>query len=295
MATLLARALLHLFGRLPLRVNQVLGGLLGALIWALAPKLRRITLANLALCFPGHGEAWRRRVGRRSLIESTRALTEAPWLWRQNAARLRALLQRGEGHELLESTGVNGEAVIATPHLGSWEFAGLCLAALRPTTALYRPPRMRALDGLIRASRAHTGSRLVPTTPAGIRALRRALERGEVAGLLPDQTPKGNGGVFAPFFGHPVYTMRLLASLAQRQRSPVVLAFCERLPRARGFRVHCVAAGEAIHSADPEVAATELNRCIETLVRRCPEQYLWSYRRFAKRPPGMADPYRTDA
>lgn len=291
MATLLARALLHLFGRLPLRLNQGLGGLLGALIWAFAPKLRRITLANLALCFPEHDKAWRRRIGRRSLIESTRALTEAPWLWRQDTARLRALLHRGDRHELLDSAGGHGEAVIATPHLGSWEYSGLLLATVRPTTALYRPPRMRALDALIRESRAHTGSRLVPTTPAGIRALRRALERGEVAGLLPDQTPKGSGGVFAPFFGQPVYTMRLLSSLAQREHSPVVLAFCERLPRAQGFRLHCVAAGEAIHSKTPEVAAAELNRCIESLVRRCPDQYLWSYRRFARRPPDMADPY----
>lgn len=293
MSALLARALLHLFGHLPLRLNQWLGGVLGATAWMLSPKLRRITLGNLALCFPERDMAWRQRVGRRSLIESTRALTEAPWLWRQDAAQLRSLLQFGEQHELLQSAGLNGEAVLATPHLGSWEFAGLCLATLRPTTALYRPPRMRALDALIRESRAHTGSRLVPTTPTGVRALRQALERGEVAGLLPDQTPKGSGGVFAPFFGHPAYTMRLLPNLAQRARSPVVLAFCERLPRGRGFRVHSVAAGEDIYSDDPAVAAGELNRCVETLVRRCPEQYLWSYRRFARRPKGMADPYRS--
>lgn len=293
MSVLLARALLHLFGRLPLRLNQWLGGTLGALAWTLSPKLRRITLGNLALCFPERDADWRRRVGRRSLIESARALTEAPWLWRQDAARLRGLLQLGDRHELLQSAGRDGEAILATPHLGSWEFAGLCLATLRPTTALYRPPRMHALDRLIRESRAHTGSRLVPTTPGGVRALRQALEQGEVAGLLPDQTPKGSGGVFAPFFGHPAYTMRLLSSLAQRARSPVVLAFCERLPRGQGFRVHSVAAGEDIYSEDPTIAAAELNRCVETLIRRCPEQYLWSYRRFARRPKGMADPYRS--
>ena len=293
MSVLLARALLHLFGRLPLRLNQWLGGTLGALAWTLSPKLRRITLGNLALCFPERDADWRRRVGRRSLIESARALTEAPWLWRQDAARLRGLLQLGDRHELLQSAGRDGEAILATPHLGSWEFAGLCLATLRPTTALYRPPRMHTLDRLIRESRAHTGSRLVPTTPGGVRALRQALEQGEVAGLLPDQTPKGSGGVFAPFFGHPAYTMRLLPSLAQRSRSPVVLAFCERLPRGKGFRVHSVAAGEDIYSEDPAIAAAELNRCVETLIRRCPEQYLWSYRRFARRPKGMADPYRS--
>lgn len=284
MRELLVRWLLGLFAHLPLRTNQALGGALGALAWRLSPKLRRETLDNLARCFPEHDATWRLHVGRRSLIESARAMAEAPWLWRQDARKLRSLLSYGEHAELLESAGAHGEAIIATPHLGSWEFAGLCLATLRPTTALYRPPRMKTLDGFIRGARSRTGSELVPTTPAGLRALRRRLDDGGVVGMLPDQTPKGSGGVFAPFFGQPAYTMRLLSQLARRAHTPVVLAFCERLPRGRGYRVHCVAAGPAIHAEDPAVAAGELNRCIETLIRLCPEQYLWSYRRFARRP-----------
>lgn len=282
--TVLIRLLLGVFARLPLRVNQALGGVLGTLSWLVSPKLRRNTLNNLARCFPEQDAAWHRRIGRRSLIETTRSLTEAPWLWRQSAETLRTLLIPGEQAALLEAAGSHGEAIIATPHLGSWEFAGLCLATLRPTTALYRPPRIKALDGFIRASRSRTGSHLVPTTPTGLRALRQALNAGEVVGMLPDQTPKGSGGVFAPFFGQPAYTMRLLTQLARRTRAPVILAFCERLPRGAGFRVHCVAASQAIYDNDPLTAASELNRCVELLIRRCPTQYLWSYRRFARQP-----------
>lgn len=217
------------------------------------------------------------------MIETSRSFTEAPWLWRQNAKTLHKLLVFGENSELLNTGGRHGEAIIATPHLGSWEFAGLCLATFRPTTALYRPPRLRALDHFIRSSRSNTGSRLVPTTPAGLRALRRALKAGEVVGLLPDQTPKGSGGVFAPFFGQPAYTMRLISQLAKRDQTPVVLAFCERLSHGKGFKVHCIAASQVIYGDDPKAAATEINRCIEELIRRCPTQYLWSYRRFSRR------------
>lgn len=281
MRTGLIRVFLELFSRLPLRANQTIGGALGGIIWILSPKLRRNTLENLERCFPEKDPGWHHRIGRSSLIETTRSLTEAPWLWRQNIQTLRDLLHFGDGADLLEAAGCRGEAIIATPHLGSWEFAGLCLATLRPTTALYRPPRMQALDSFIRASRSHTGSRLVPTTPAGLRALRRALQAGEVVGMLPDQTPKGSGGIVAPFFGRPAYTMRLISQLAKKENTPVILAFCERLPRGQGFQVHCIAASKSIYDDDPETAATELNRCIEDLIRRCPSQYLWSYRRFA--------------
>ena len=33
-------------------------------------------------------------------------------------------------------------------------------------------------------------------------------------------------------------------------------------------------------------AVSAINRAVEQAVRRCPEQYLWSYKRFKTRPPG---------
>jgi hypothetical protein len=47
-----------------------------------------------------------------------------------------------------------------------------------------------------------------------------------------------------------------------------------------------------VHDADPLTSAAALNFDIERLVRDCPEQYLWSDKRFRVRPPGEANPYR---
>ncbi len=284
MGGLLLRALFGLLARLPLRWNHAVGGTLGWLAWVCPNSLRRISEANLARCFPEQDDAWRRRVARASLMETGKALTEAPWLWRAGPERIRALLRGIEGQAhldraLAESRG----AFLVSPHLGSWEFAGLHLATLGPMTSLYRPPRMRALDALLRASREATGARLVPTTPSGIKALRRALAQGEYIGMLPDQTPKGASGVFAPFFGRPAYTMILLARLAAPARTPVVFGFAERLPRGGGYRYHAIPAPEGLYSEDPETAATAINQAVETLVRKCPEQYVWSYKRFSRK------------
>jgi KDO2-lipid IV(A) lauroyltransferase len=37
--------------------------------------------------------------------------------------------------------------------------------------------------------------------------------------------------------------------------------------------------------ADPSIAAEELNRAIEEVILKCPEQYLWGYNRY-KQPAG---------
>jgi len=61
------------------------------------------------------------------------------------------------------------------------------------------------------------------------------------------------GSVFAPFFGVPALTMLLINRLAR---------------------------------------ATALNRGIEDAVNTCPEQYLWAYKRFRRRPEGMPKLYQ---
>ncbi|SEP75808.1 KDO2-lipid IV(A) lauroyltransferase [Ectothiorhodospira magna] len=290
--TFLIRLLFTLLARLPLPVNHALGALLGWLAWILPTELRRISLINLRLCFPERDARWHRQIARQSLMETGKALTEAPWLWQAGAARIQSLVMDKEGEDHVHAALQQGRGVLlASPHLGSWEFAGLHAACLGHLTTLYRPPRLAALDRPLREARAATGSRLVPITLSGIREVHQALARGELVGLLPDQTPKGARGVFAPFFGHPTLTMTLINRLAASRQVPVILAFAQRLPRGQGYRYRCIPLPDTLHGDDPQQAATAVNQAVETLIRLCPEQYVWSYRRFAARPAGTPRPY----
>jgi KDO2-lipid IV(A) lauroyltransferase len=193
------------------------------------------------------------------------------------------------GAELLHRAPGRG-LIVLSPHLGAWELAGLHLARQGPTAIFYKPQRY--LDDLILAARRRSGAQLAPITAKGIRVLVQALERGEYVGVLPDQEPRENkGACFAPFFGIPALTMLLVARLARRTGAPVIFMFAERLPEAAGFRMHCIPAPEGIDSDDDVVAATALNRGIEQCVRVCPEQYVWPYKRFRRRPEGQPGIY----
>jgi KDO2-lipid IV(A) lauroyltransferase len=55
--------------------------------------------------------------------------------------------------------------------------------------------------------------------------------------------------------------------------------------------LHFRAAPQAIDDPDLEVAARTMNRAVEQLVRECPPQYQWGYRRFKRRPDGQAPFY----
>ena len=269
-------------GRLPLPILHALGSLLGHLIWPLRDPNRRIIEANLGICYPDRSPRERRRLGRRSMIETAKTALEAGRLWYGPARVTERLWRETVGAEHLEAAQSQGRGVIlAIPHLGCWEFLGLALSRQQPMTSLYRPPRMTNLEGLVRAGRERFGARLVPVGSRGIRAVLTRLRAGELVAILPDQAPAKENGVIAPFCGKPAWTMTLLGRLATSSGAPVVFTWAERLPRGRGFRVHFEPAPEGIADADPEVATRVLNEGVEACVRQRPDQYQWCYRRFA--------------
>ncbi len=287
--------ILSLFSRLPLRVAQALGTGLGWLVYLLPNKERRIAQINIATCLPELDKNQQSRLLRESLIESARSLVEMPVVWASRPQRWIELMQPGEGADLFQRAISQGKGVIAVgPHLGNWEVGLHYLNSLAQVTAIYRPPRREGLNELLRTARSQGGATLVPATPQGVKSLYAALRRGEIMALLADQQPKAagrQGGVFAPFFGHPALTMVLIGRLSRKTGAPVLFWYAERLPKGAGYRMHWFEAPEGIDSDDPERTATALNQGLERCIRHQPAQYLWSYKRFASQPEGVISPY----
>lgn len=285
----MARGVARVFGRLPLGLLHRLGSGLGLLLAHWPNRQRHNALINIGLCFPELDQRYQRQMRNRNLREFGKTYLEIAYLWLRPAETVLSLIREVRGGELLERRAGQG-LIVLSPHLGAWELAGLYLAAQGPTAIFYKPQKY--LDDLIRAARARSGAELAPITAKGIRVLVQALERGGYVGILPDQEPKADkGAVFAPLFGIPAFTMLLVNRLARKTGAPVIFMFAERLAGDDGFRVHCIPAPEGIASEDDLRAAAALNRGIERCVSICPEQYVWPYKRFRRRPPGAFKVY----
>ncbi len=282
---------------LPLGAAHGLGFLMGWLFYLIPNRERHNARVNIALCFPSLSTAEQARLVRKSLIENAKTIAEMPGIWQGTAASWLARIRPGGGQELVQELLSRGNGVIVlAPHLGCWEAGIHYLAQLAPITALYRPPKERILEQMMIEGRSKGGASLVPTSASGVKALYEALKRNEMITILPDQQPKQAGrsaGVFAPFFGTPALTMVLVNRLVRKTGAGVIFSYAERLPYARGYRVEFIAAPEGIGASDPVVAATALNLGVEHCVRRCPEQYQWSYKRFGVRPEGEPSLYRS--
>jgi KDO2-lipid IV(A) lauroyltransferase len=265
----------------PLPMLHALGSALGWLVYLGSPSYRRRLRANLELA--GYG-----RYRRQAIAEAGKAIIELAFVWCAKPERVNRLC-RVENFDLVLSTLAAGRGIVfLTPHLGCFELTAQQIARQVALTVMYRPPRKNALKPLVEGARARENLHLAPANLAGVRILAKVLKAGQPIGILPDQVPQEGEGVWAPYFGRPAYTMTLPAKLAQLGKADVILTFAERLPRGKGYVVRFVPFAGGL-SGTPAEQAAAINRAMEQLIARCPDQYYWSYNRY-KQPQGVAAP-----
>lgn len=274
--------LLRLLARLPLPVLHGIGAVIGRSYFGSGKHGRR-TRDNLAAAGLTNDASSLQQLIRSSAAESGKGMLETFAIWLRPQQEVVGWVRECHGWEHVEQAWQQQRGIIfLTPHLGCFEITAQYYAAHRPMSVLYRPPRQSWLAPLIAQGRERGQLKLAPTTMTGVRDLLKALKRHEAIGILPDQNPGKNEGEWADFFGRPAYTMTLVERLAETVDATVLLAFGERLPRGQGFTLH-------IEPFEGAPTPAGINRNIERLVRRKPEQYLWSYPRHRK-PRGVDRP-----
>ena len=266
--------LYRLASKWPLGLLHAVGAALGWLTWLASPTYRRRFAENSARA------GYRFAQVRTAIAHAGRMAAETPRLWFGAPVPV-----QWDGVELIESAYATGRGIVfLTPHMGCFEItaqgAATRFGATRgPITVLYRPARQAALAQVLATARQREGLETAPTTLTGVRQMIRALRAGQAVGLLPDQVPPEGQGLWSPFFGQPAYTMTLAARLVQQTGATPLLAWGERLPRARGYCIHVQPFAEPL-SSELETAVGQINRAMEQLIRQCPGQYLWGYGRY---------------
>lgn len=199
-----------------------------------------------------------------------------------------SLVTQTEGLEEFRRAAKGNEGIILlAPHLSNWEIFGVYASQNIASTFMYQPPKLPALDRLLQRTRSRGGIKLAPTDRKGVSMVLKALQHGELVGVLPDQVPNDEGGEFATFFGEQALTMTLVSKLAARSNAKVFCGFVVRLPKGNGFKLLIREADKAIYDEDLLVSVQGLNKTVEKCVLMAVEQYQWEYKRFRKRPDGQ--------
>lgn len=265
---------------LSLNSARALGVMIGHCMWLTHSRGRRMTLKNLRACFPQLSPKELNKLAHESLIETAKTAAEVSLVWRHPWQWLNSKIVAVEGEDLLRIELAKGQGLIVlAPHLGNWEVVAPYLASIAPLTAMYQPLAIPAMDKIILEGRSKTNINMAPTNRKGVAMLLKALQQGNIVGILPDQLPKKDAGAeMASFFGRQTLTMSLVHSLICRTQARAITVFAMRV--TGGFKIIVLPVDKAIYSQDALESVRGLNASIENAVALAPAQYQWEYNRF---------------
>lgn len=191
------------------------------------------------------------------------------------------------GLEEFHASVKSGDGVILlAPHLSNWEVFGLAVCDGIESTFMYKPPKIEAMDRLLKETRSRNNIKLAPANRSGVSKLLKALKAGELVGILPDQVPEVDGGEYAKFFDQPALTMALASRLVQKTNAKVFCGFALRLKKGKGFKLIVLPAENNVYAEDLPTAVQGINDCVERCVEKAVDQYQWEYKRFRRQPDG---------
>jgi KDO2-lipid IV(A) lauroyltransferase len=267
---------------LSMGVADRFGAELGSMAHAVLASRRRIAADNLRRAFgPELSEQEIRRIVREVFRNTGRTLIEF--------ARMRRLVEYGldrlcvsDGLECLQQARAAGKGAIAvSAHFGNFELFGAWVATRgHPTDFVVGVQHNEMVNRLLTGFRREIGVGMIPVNK-GLKGVFRSLQQNRIVALLADQ--HAPSGVVVEFFGRRAATPKGPAAFAVRSGAPII-PFVIRRER---YDRHVLMAGTPIfppESGNDEQDMLNMTQAYTTFfedcIRRYPDQWLWTHRRW---------------
>ncbi|NNG75720.1 lysophospholipid acyltransferase family protein [Acinetobacter sp. ANC 4277] len=276
--------LLKFVSRQPIQISRFIARALAGLVNLLKLSKTSDTIRlNLQIALPELTAEQHEKIIPKAIHNELTSYFEFFSIWgadnKKNITRIHSIT----GEQLLKDALATQQGVVLIiPHFGTWEIMNAYLAQFTQMTILYKPVKNEAANQFVRAARSREQANLVPTDESGVRQIFKALKQGGTTVILPDHTPNV-GGEMIPYFGVPLATSNLSAKLIQKTKAKTLFLYALRNDN-HGFDMHIEPIDERIYQGNANEGTGVILEAIENLIRRYPEHYHWSYKRFKANP-----------
>lgn len=276
----------------PMPVRNTMASVVAWAMWLGMPDRRHVTRTNLRLCFPELPETEVRRRARHIYRHLMRAALDHGVLWAGSAEDISKMVRFDGLENLLNLTNAGKPVIVIAPHFAGLDAAGIALNLHVRGCSLYQKQSNPVWDEAALAGRMRFSEpKLIAKTGGGrdLKQIVHAIHEGLPFYYLPDLDHGHKNSIFVPFFGVPAATVPMVGRLAHVTRAAVI--FCVAEMTRDGYLVHLSEPWKDFPKGDPEVDTLRVTQELESWIRRLPDQYLWTHRRFKTRPEGQPSVY----
>lgn len=276
--------LIWIISILPFRLLYLFSDFLYFVIYHIVGYRKQIVTTNLNLAFPEKSEKEKKQITKKfyhyfcdTIVESLKSLSISD----------EQILKRMTFKNLEEVQEIEKEKPIAyiCAHYGNWEWIFVLQHYFKNRGyAVYKPLRNKYFDKLVKRIRAKHRSYLISTREAYITLL-RAKQQNNLAscGFVSDQSPKlKNAQYWRNFMGVKVPVIVGTEVLAKKLDMAVVFFTVNRKKRGFYETTFSVIAVNPKDFKNYEITDIFINK-VEEQIRKAPEFYLWTHRRFKHR------------
>ena len=238
---------------------------------------------NIGLCFPELSVQEQHALLEKNITSTFLAVVETAQSWWATDKEIQSLYTF-EGLELLEQAKNEGRGVLLIGiHSTTINLAGRFIGQETDLDITYKFQKNKALDYFINSKRSRSFNKLIEKQ-CMFQMVKR-LKAGRVVWYAPDQDFGKKGSVFAPFFGRPAATVSAIGRLLALTNAKPLFYSVVRDDNAQELtyraKIHDPFQDE--FGSDDLENATLLNKVIEDVIRKQPDQYLWVHERFRSR------------
>jgi KDO2-lipid IV(A) lauroyltransferase len=281
--------LIYFFSVLPFWVLYRISDVLFVVFYYLIGYRRKVVETNLRNAFPEKSEAVRAEIARRYyrylcdlMVETLKMVT----------IRRKSLLKRCHFADLSLFNQLyqkNKKLLVVMGHFGNWEWSSYTMTLSSPyhLHAIYKPLQNPYFDRFFLKVRSRFGAELVAKNNA-LRVLVKSRDQLTCTTMIADQTPSGPGNAYwIHFLNQETAVYHGTERLAQKFNYPLVFVSVRRV--RRGY--YQIITEELFHepgkTSEGEVTRAHSAR-LEEEIRRQPETWLWSHRRWKHQRPQEA-------
>jgi len=275
--------LLQVFRLVPFRALYWLSNGLAFLLSNVVGYRKKVIRENLRRAFPEKSDAELQKIVKANYRNLTDVTLETLKLFTLPYAELERRC-RCINPELLNQYLERGQCVIlSSSHIGNWEYAALTMPPKLSGTlvSVYKPLSNKRFDAFINRSRSRTGMELVAMDQV-YRSMRTWTNKGGAVFLmLADQSPSSRKSAhWVDFLNQDSASLPGVDVLGRKFKLPVLYSLVRRSERRGYYELEFSVINEHPELADEMDITRAYARQVEADIRKHPEQWLWSHRRW---------------
>lgn len=269
---------------LPFRLLYVLSSACAFLLYHVAAYRKKVVLNNLQKAFPEKTTEELQHIARGFYRHLADVMVEALKVMFASRATMRRRMQfTPEALKIINRHYVQQKSIIVVMgHYGNWEWIGpgFNLAHPRHLHSAYKPLRNKVFNQLILRVRSRFAHCLVPSDQVTRHLIKLDQNNQTMAfAMIADQSASPRTAYWLPFFKHTTTFFTGPEKLARKLNHPVVFCSIRKVKRGH-YQMHAEIITETPQQLPPQAITAQFARLLEAEVRREPQYYLWSHRRW---------------